>query len=217
MKRNNGVKIIITIVIVSALVLPFIINFLYWVITTFLPGKMYSSGLDAWVGFYGGFFGASITLTGIYWQVSREEKNKHVGMINDTHAVLTLLYEEAQELKMRALCLTVNTDDLLQTVITDIHNRGTIHSYIEKSLPEEKVGLILNENMLHGIFEMFGKEEYKNGYNLQPVLDEIAIKTLETITLSFFEKIKNKKNNFEKKYGKHLNLEQKENISISIF
>lgn len=114
MKLDKDVKKIIMVVITSALFLPFIINFLYWLITIFVPWTMYSSGLDVWIGFYGGFFGASITLIGIYWQMSQDKKEKTIDMINNSNLAYKLIYNNIDLIKISLKNIEIDVDKLLK-------------------------------------------------------------------------------------------------------
>lgn len=155
--------------LVFAILIPFLTNFLYGLILNYLPGKMYVNDSDTWINFLGGFLGAGLTLIGIFWQIEESKNEKNEELISNTYVTYQLLESELVSLcsttiAIKMICknfgnisegnsaeqrtFKAEIFEVLKTFENKHSKQDTIYNYISQSLPKEKINLIKSSNSI---------------------------------------------------------------------
>lgn len=220
MIKDKGFWKILGTLVLSAITLPFVINFAYgWLLSTGW-GTMYANNSDVWISFLGGFLGAGVTILGVYWQITMTQRKEKVDMISNTYATykllesnLEILIKNAYKAKgdiinytktNRTFKMEKGMLNYLEFTLGFKSSRDVIYNFINQSLPEEKTDLIKHT---HNMAEVaFSLEKFINSISAETSLADIG-RNMDDFIIKVRKdrsNLKKNKDNFKKNHNEDL-------------
>lgn len=219
MIKDKGFKKICSILLISAIILPFIINGIYGFVLKHIPGTMYANDSDVWISFLGGFLGAGITLLGIYWQINESKKEKELEKISDAYEAYVMLEKWVEVLAIKLIGIEEmnELDKIIEkrggdklkevpVIFQKSYNEDLIYSFIQNSVLSEKRNLIDRAYHLNTLVFGFEKLLLNNSSRQKEKTIFEFIEEYIKMTKKLMNDIKNDRKVFEEKYKEELGI-----------